>query len=628
MTWSVRDRWETANPFLSTGDPRVANIALNATGTNYWNTAAFDYFSDAAVVGDYLYFAATRQYWGIKLEVGTAFAASSVTFTWEYKTGSSTWATLPVSNPNALTATGTQIVLFTPPDEDWYADMDKGMAIRCRISALTGLTEGGANATNKVGWLFKALQVTGTVTDLDSAVTADLAGSYTLLAAATPAASMTPLRMPVRSLRAMSKVDVTLAGGTSGAGDTVTLTGLDYGGAAFTETLDVSAGNGTYSSTRYFSDLTDVACAGWSDGTVEVTQRRWGLIAAAYPGNYTFGACLIVGDESTTTAVTLKDLALTFVHGAFWYVTGGATLTLGEIWNSGDAAEMGTRGCTIKEQNPQLGIAYIWNRFGGAGSGGYTPSSAAAINLYGTHWYIDNYGYNSPRAAFRGSSCTLMAKDCLFVTNSASDANPVFLFFDELTLSLVRTNIAAETRFLYISTAPTFDRLRLGTTARFASVYPLTLTRVDATSFLNWHFLNNGRLYFVDGTLDEADFAIGWSGIMTGECVYLQYSFDLTVIDAAGSAISGATVTIEDADGATVYSGTTDASGQIPTQTLNRKIGSHAASASVYTWDSKTPHKLTVSKTGLSDYVMLMTMDQARDELLVMTAGGVIVIED
>lgn len=626
MAWAVWDRWKAAYPFITTSSSAAANVSFNAAGTNWWNTAAFDYFPDTAVAGDYLYFAVTRQYWGIKLEVGTPFAASAVEFAWEYKTGASTWATLRVSNPNALLSAGTQIVLFTPPDEDWYGDREKGLPIRCRIVSVTGLTEGGANATNKVEWLFKALQVTGTVTTLDSGVTADLAGSYTILAATTPAASLTPLRMPVMSLRTACKVDVVLAGGSAGAGDTVTLTGTDYGGNAVTEVINVSAGNGTYTSTAMFRDCTNVACSGWADGTIAVTQKRWGLLHSPYPGAYIFGSFLSVGDETTVSSLTLQNLSLTFVHNAFWYVTNNASFICGTLANAGTAAEMGVYGCTIKEQNAELGTQYRWNRLGGVGNQNYGDGSAV-ITLYGTRWYIENQGYNSSRMYF-ANSATVTMKDTQIVSNNLTGGtNDVLTLF--LAASMDRCSIDAPGKL--VSPSPVWNGCRFAGQWYFESAQPVTLTNHDAVSFLCWNYTSNGRLYFVNGSLANSNFSVGYSNMsLTGECIYLQYTFDLTVIDASGSPVVGANVTITDALGATVFSGVTDSNGQIAQQKLNREVGSHTAGASVYTWQTKTPHAVLVSASGYTDYEMPMTMDQARDEIVVMTSGGssVIVIED
>lgn len=629
MTWAVWDRWEPANPFLSTYDGRATNISRNGTGTNYWNTAAFDYFDDTAVAGDYLYFAATRQYWGIQLEVGTAFSATSVEFIWEYKTGSGTWATLPVSNPNALLSTGTQTVLFSPPDDDWYGDRENGVPIRCRIVSVSGLTEGGANATNVVEWLFKALQFTGTDTSLDAAVTADLAGSYTLLEATTPAASLTPMRMPVRALRTVSKLDVVLSGSTAGAGDTVTLTGLDVAGDAFTETIDVSSGDGTYTTTRSYMDCTGVACSGWSDGTITLNQNRWGLIHENYVDSFLIGCCMVFGDDSTTTSMTLKNLALTFVYNAFWYVMGGATLTMGQLNNSGTAHEMGVYGCTIVEQNAELGISYYWNRFGGGGKSVYTPANAAAIALYGTRWFVRNYGYNSRRITLLCTSGTCTLTDCDIRSNSTGDNNEL-AYFDSVTLTFTRVRVDAMVIVGGNSGTITFNDTRLcANINKFEGSQKRIFTGVDAVSFTCWMYNPSGELDFVNGTLDEGNLSIGYSGMTkTDDCIFLQYTFDLTVIDAAGTAISGASVTIADAAGTMVYFGTTDASGQIPQQTLNRKRADHAASAASFTWTTLTPHVVTITKTGYGDYVMHLTMDVERNEVAVMQTGAVIVVED
>ncbi|RLF62128.1 MAG: hypothetical protein DRN16_02380, partial [Thermoplasmata archaeon] len=52
------------------------------------STTDFDYFSDDAVVDDAIYFGWNGGRWdSLKLYVGTAFQADSVTFVWEYWNG-------------------------------------------------------------------------------------------------------------------------------------------------------------------------------------------------------------------------------------------------------------------------------------------------------------------------------------------------------------------------------------------------------------------------------------------------------------------------------------------------------------------------------------------------------------
>lgn len=124
-----------------------------AFSSNLATTAATDYFSNSAVLNDAIYFSSPVQhacYAGLNFTVGTALAGT-LTLTWEYRTTSSTWGTLTVTDgTSGFTTTGT--VTWTPPT-NWTRTTVNGqerMWVRVRISALTSITEGGANTTNKM----------------------------------------------------------------------------------------------------------------------------------------------------------------------------------------------------------------------------------------------------------------------------------------------------------------------------------------------------------------------------------------------------------------------------------------------------------------------------------------------
>ena len=62
---------------------------------NLTTTTAFDYFPNDAAINDAIYFGVTTpedwMFKDIKFYVGTAFAAASVTFVWEYYRSDSSW---------------------------------------------------------------------------------------------------------------------------------------------------------------------------------------------------------------------------------------------------------------------------------------------------------------------------------------------------------------------------------------------------------------------------------------------------------------------------------------------------------------------------------------------------------
>lgn len=97
--------------------------------------------------------------------------------------------------------------------------------------------------------------------------------------------------------------------GTSGitGGDALDIAGTDANDAEMTESIDVSAGNGSYVSTELFKTITNIDCAGWANGTLTVTQRRWDntclVLGASETGKFyvsatAFQKALIIGADS------------------------------------------------------------------------------------------------------------------------------------------------------------------------------------------------------------------------------------------------------------------------------------------------------------------------------------------
>ena len=152
--------------------------------TNLAGSTAFDLFPDTAGVDDAIYFGRYNPCWSfhdLKFNIGTALAATSITIVWEYlKNG--TWTEIPnvVDNTNAFQNTGVNTVAFDVPDNmcnsssHWSTRINDKDAnwIRARITAVDGLTEGGATQTDTVKYkdfTITATDETLTLADLQSA---------------------------------------------------------------------------------------------------------------------------------------------------------------------------------------------------------------------------------------------------------------------------------------------------------------------------------------------------------------------------------------------------------------------------------------------------------------------------
>ena len=135
--------------------------------SNEATNSAFDYFTDTAVVDDCLYIGASTvdAFSDIVFQIGTAIAATSITIVWEYPSSASVWSTVTRSEDDTemFTQTGEQAFKFGLPF-GWIrraVNGGTGYWIRARITAVSGLTEGGANSTSVVTLKDSRVAVTG-----------------------------------------------------------------------------------------------------------------------------------------------------------------------------------------------------------------------------------------------------------------------------------------------------------------------------------------------------------------------------------------------------------------------------------------------------------------------------------
>lgn len=155
--------------------------ALDADSTN------FDYFPDTAVVGDALVYsnianmnnaARLGKFGSIQFNVGTALAATSITVAWEYYDTDGNWTAFSnvTDNTNAFQNTGQNTIQWDVPF-DWDDGASLGgvsfgtnyFTVRCRITAISGLTEGGQQTTDTI-------KVGNNAYVIDTETTTDLLG--------------------------------------------------------------------------------------------------------------------------------------------------------------------------------------------------------------------------------------------------------------------------------------------------------------------------------------------------------------------------------------------------------------------------------------------------------------------
>jgi len=168
----------------------VYDSSAGTYSSNYAGVAAHDLFPDDATIDDIIYFGATTKFSDLYFNIGTALVAGAITLTWEYWDAyAGSWQTLTVTdNTNSFQTAGANTVLFAPPIR-WaigYSGNDPKPNnisgkywVRCRITAVTSLTEGGANQTTAIYSKEAKIVATGTYTDfMPSLYSADVAGSW------------------------------------------------------------------------------------------------------------------------------------------------------------------------------------------------------------------------------------------------------------------------------------------------------------------------------------------------------------------------------------------------------------------------------------------------------------------
>jgi hypothetical protein len=107
--------------------------------------------------------------------------------------------------------------------------------------------------------------------------------------------------------------------------------------------------------------------------------------------------------------------------------------------------------------------------------------------------------------------------------------------------------------------------------------------------------------WFIDCIVNKWTF--NWDeseGLLTNTTVYRQYTFDLKVTNKDNNNISGATVTLKNKYGDSIFIVSTAADGTIATQTVTRGYYNKANGSDLI---DESPHTLTITKAGYQTYV-------------------------
>lgn len=153
-------------------------------------TTNFNYFSNSAVVGDFIAFGYPTPWKIATFNIGTA-RNGTPTIVWEYWNGSA-WTTLTgfTDNTTDFSSTGVRTFVVDPEQmSGWIAVVPTGFSatemayyVRARITAVGGLTVGGAQQTDKVKFNDHCILVdgftSGSPSNFTAIKTADTAGGW------------------------------------------------------------------------------------------------------------------------------------------------------------------------------------------------------------------------------------------------------------------------------------------------------------------------------------------------------------------------------------------------------------------------------------------------------------------
>jgi hypothetical protein len=390
--------------------------------------------------------------------------------------------------------------------------------------------------------------------------------------------------------------------------DYLYITGTDAWDVAQTESIDVSAGNGTYTSTKRWRTISNISCSDaadgtgtvWADGTLAVTQDIWGVIWDLGAASYRLNCILNVGDGSTSTYFTstfnLLIVDNTWVTAAsvdIISVKTAAVFTLGRLRNE-----------TYKTVRDVSAVCvYASESYAGDlidGTGTIYLYGISFTDISGDAGKDCNVSLGSCNASSRVWHCTFSGKISL---NAPNNGNFYDLKFISQTYGLRSPGSAG-----------TFDRMTaVGCTY---SSYFYNVNQVNARNLYGYGPLissfaisrfNNYWNGYINAIVDAWTFT--WLSTGNNHKVYRRYTIDIHIADKNGTNLAGATVLMENKDGSSTsvaetlhgFSTTTAADGTITQQIVSRGYYDEVGGNTIYEF---SPHKITVSLAGYETLIL------------------------
>ena len=321
----------------------------------------------------------------------------------------------------------------------------------------------------------------------------------------------------------------------------------------------------------------------------------WGVFHKQGIFSFYSEAKLVFGDGSTTTwfaddhkILEFKDEILTSHWQAFIEVKASAHFTLGKLVT--ESVKNTRQGCTLIFEDAYY-LPYLIKS--ASGSYVYVYSS----NITGRRdtrypGYIETKGYGrfwnvlcDGIAGFYSACSTntdlfnVIMTDCQIPIGSSSTYNNIFIL-QKSGYYVIAPRGASDITMKNVNISDTIVN-KFG----LMDTYTYTLYCINFTYLGTWNFLN-------------------WA---TGGRVERQYEFDLKAIDKDNIPIQTATVKIWDKDSNLIIDTTTNASGDIATQTITRGYYNQPNGS---TLQEASPHLIKIEKAGYTTYEADFTLEE------------------